>query len=202
MRVIAIALFFASAIGCATADDLPHQILGIKLHAPLNIQECAYTRIDSSTIIYTPPSSGACYQIDSTSGRTQLRDNDSVTIEWDYDSMPRIAKGGEAMIQIVQGNVEGIGFNTLGVEWQQENLKSLTEKFGAPSKISTPIMSNMFGAEVQVVDARWILADGVIVNYNSAEDGIDSGLVSISTPIGRAYNQEQLKKLSKNATPL
>ena len=197
--VLAAALLLAFAPAHAAP---PLVIFGLPLAAPLSMPQCSYQRLDSSTIFYNPPAEGSCYQISSANGRTELRPNDSVTIAWSVDSAPQLASSGEASVQLVDGNVEGIGFNTLGVMSQQRDLQALVSKFGQPTTLKNLTMGNLMGATVQVVMAEWKTADGVQVSYNAAEDGFGKGLVSIDTVKGLAYEHAELMKLTQKSTPL
>ena len=171
-------------------------VLGIRLGSPLALPECSYSRIDSQTVIFNEANQHDCYQIETTSGRTTLRSNDNIFVSW--ASQPTIAIS-DADVQLVGGKAEGIGVNTAGIKTQQADLQALIDKFGKPTSLQTVPMGNAMGAVFDTVRARWLLPDGTHVTYTSADDRIDRGLISISTPAGRAYTKAQLAKL--NAGP-
>ncbi len=183
---VMLALAFCGSVNATT-------VFGIKLGAPLAMRECSYSRIDASTVIFNPPNHGRCYQLTSTSGRTALRPNDNIFVNW--AQTPAISTG-SADVQLVGGKVEGIGVNTAGIETQQVDLQSLISKFGKPSQLENVPMGNAMGATFKTVRARWLLVNGTHVTYLSADNRIDRGLISISTPAGRAYTRAQLTKLN------
>ena len=195
---------FSVVMGTASANAATSSsltIFGIPLGTSFTLSQCSYRRLDSSTIFYNPPSQGSCYEIIASDGRTTLEANDTVQVDWSTDEAPKLASGDSAIIQLLNGKVEGVGFNTMGVEFQQRDLQMLVAKFGQPTTIKTPTVSNILGVVTQVIVATWNV-DGIQVYFNSAEDGLDKGLVNIDTPTGIAYKKAALEKLDQQKTKL
>lgn len=194
---------FSGIMGIASANAASStmDIFGIRLGTSFTLSQCSYRRLDSSTIFYNPPSQGSCYEIIGGEGRTTIEANDTVQVDWSADDAPQLVSGGSAIIQLVNGKVEGVGFNTMGVEFQKRDLQMLVAKFGQPTTIKTPTVSNLLGAVTQVIFATWNV-DGIQIYFNSAEDGLDKGLVNIDTPTGTAYKKAALEKLDRQRTKL
>ena len=171
-------------------------VFGIRLGAPLEMRECGYSRLDASTVIFRPATHGSCYQIETTTGRTRVRADDSLLVSWAQP--PGIVTGG-AFVQLVAGKVAGLGANTAGLETQRSDFLALVRKFGAPTTKALVPMGNAMGATFNAIRASWNLPDGTRVSFMAADNRIDRGLISISTPAGRAATREQLAKLNQGS---
>lgn len=95
--------------------------------------------------------------------------------------------------------MQGIGVNTSGIETQRADFSALVRKFGKPQQMETVPMGNAMGAVFNAIRARWDLSDGTRIKYSAADDRIDRGLISISTPAGRAATRAQLAKLNRGS---
>lgn len=188
-KLFVLLLAFGAAANATT-------VFGIKLGAPLQMPECGYSRIDASTVIFRPATHGRCYQIETTTGRTRARADDSLLVSWAQP--PGIVTGG-AFVQLVAGKVAGLGVNTSGIETQRSDYAALVRKFGRPTRKALVPMGNAMGATFDAIRATWNLPNGTRVSYLAADNRIDRGLISISTTAGRAATREQLAKLNQGS---
>jgi len=181
------------------ADSI--SVFDMPLECPFTVIECPYTHISKTAGYYNPPRSGICYESmnDSKKGAHAAIGNDTVKIVW--TSSPKIVSGAFGLAKIIDGNLEGVSFNTLGIVAQDRDLQLLSDKFGKPTQVNKLSMQNGYGAQFQSLSANWDLGD-VLISYESAKNAIDSGLVIVDTLKGAADRKATLDRLSRNRPSL
>jgi hypothetical protein len=129
--------------------------------------------------------------------------NDAVKIKWPVTLMPKLLAGypGYAIARIVDGNLEGLSLNTMGVQTQARDLGMLIDKYGNPTKSDQATLQNEHGARFQSVSAEWEI-DDIVVSYESAHNRFDSGLLHIDTVKGLADSNAEIKRLTHGRTEL
>ena len=187
MTGILISTSMANAIAAGST------VFGLGLGAPLDLPQCD-KRGRNSTVCWESTSS-------SRSNQSDLLSNGSVTIRFPIGETPSIVSGGALIGQIIDGNLEGVGFNTRGVNNADFVLAELKNKYGAPSAFVTRVATNGAGVSHKVFDATW-RTDGVAVVYQSVTRTFDVGLINIHTLKGAAEQRRQLNELAKDKRPL
>jgi len=169
--------------GAACAADVD-TIFGLQLHKLFTVPECAFRNGS-----YSSPTSGPCFEFvgdEDRRGRGTIRAYDNVGITWPADQRPQMLTPGEyAIARIMDGKLESIGINTLGLESQPRDLQNLVAKYGQPTKTSRPIERNGYNDEASAISAEWDFGN-IIVTFASAVVIPRSGMIRVDTPIAIA----------------
>ncbi len=72
-------------------------------------------------------------------------------------------------------------------------MKMLSGKFGKPTKLSRPVLTNAMNARFQSTDATWSFSD-LLIHYDSMSDGLEGGLITITTPAQQAHDAKLAAK--------
>jgi hypothetical protein len=171
------------------------KVFGLEIGADLSLPECQRTKLSRNRFIYSGNDRLWCYErLDKGKDGTPVV-NETIEIKFPFGDRPEIVSGLSLIGQILDGRLEGIGFNTLGVENAGEVLKKLTEKYGKPT-VSQPVeVQNKMGARFTTVQADWNFSNLIVV-FQGVASSLDSGLVTIDTPRCNAWRQERLKQLT------
>ncbi len=127
--------------------------------------------------------------------------NETVKIRFPVTESPQIVSGAELLGLIMDGKLEGIGFNTCGYLCQNTVLDKLKNKYGEPEIVFPRTMRNGFGVLFESFLASWN-TEGVAVTFYGIHGGMNTGLVTIDTKKGREYRAEKLKELTKDPNSL
>ena len=98
---------------------------------------------------------------------------------------PTIVKNWNFLAVEQDGKLVGVRFYTYGISGQDLTLKTLTDKFGEPTRKETHKVGNLGGATADAVVAVWEKPD-VVVHLDGVTDRLDFGEVWIETPAGAA----------------
>jgi hypothetical protein len=191
------------ALMTLTARADTSTVFGIELRKPFTVPECSFTRIKSAGY-YGPATNGPCYELiigDDNKGKKLPVSTDRVMVTWPLGSMPKPMTGIYAIASIIDGTLEGISFNTLGIQSQERDLQMLTEKYGKPGSIDQPTMQNGYGAKFVAIRAQWNV-DDIVVAFESAGGSSNSGIVHIDTLKGAADRKATLDKLAHSGPSL
>lgn len=152
---------------------------------------------------YSPRTENICYEKLSSTKTNSYNEavDGSVMIRFPFSSKPSIVSGGVVVGQMIEGRLEGLGFNTRGIHNQDEVIAALISRFGSPSSYKKRMAQNNAGASFEVFDAVWSTAN-LVITYQSATRTFDVGLVNINTQIGQAAQDAALKHLSRDKRPL
>lgn len=191
------AILLLISMSAAVQAAEPISIFGLELGRPFALQECGWKKVSKTLNFYNASNAAVCYQ--HTVGFAEVGKginpaDDSVFVIWPQGHEPELVSGYSLMAHVIDGNLESVGFNTLGVVSQDRDMKALTDKFGAPAGAVTPTVQNRFGATAQIITAEWRLGD-VSVHFNSAENGLDKGFVRVETEKSVAARNAFLEKL-------
>ena len=195
-QILALALFGIMALSAVaqtkSADDT---VFGMRLGEKFSIPECV--RLKKSNL-YAENDPAPCYErIGLTWGKKTQHDspvtNDTVTILFPFIQRPPIISGLKITAQIVDGNLESIGFNTMGLQTQDQTLSALKEKYGDPTSLAELKKQNNFGATFDSHFSVWKFEKFTVV-FQGTTDRVDSGLVNIDTRKGAEYRSALLKK--------
>lgn len=127
--------------------------------------------------------------------------NEQIKIVFPIAETPDIVKGQFMLGQIIDGNLEGIGFNTLGYSSQADVLDTLKNKYGDPTAIIPRTVRNGLGASYETFTAAWQL-DSAVVTFYGIMTNVNSGLVKIDTTKAEEQNRKLLEELKNKSTPL
>ncbi len=176
-------------------------VFGIRLSEKFSIPECEKSEIGLQ-LKYKFSSDKLCFERNFR--RVQESGdiiNDSVIVKFPVSDAPQIMSSYEMFALVLDGNLEGIGFNTSGVSNAEIVLQKLKEKYGSPSTLIPKKVQNRLGASFDAFDAVWNLQD-LVVLFQSVRSSLDSGLINIDTKKGREWRDKQLKEASKDKRPL
>jgi len=176
-----------------------NSVFGLPLGSPFVLPECE-KKIVGSTAFYGPPKV-VCFERITNKNDTKPIINDSVLIIFPISDKPSLISGTAVVGLVIDGNLEGIGFNTLGYSNQDLVLLKLKEKYGSPTSLVPKKVQNNFGATFDTFDAVWTLPELHIL-FQSVASSLSSGLVNIDTIKGRANRDAKIKDLLKEKRPL
>lgn len=183
----------------STATD--KTVFGIRLGEKFSIPECEKSKVGLQ-LRYKFSSDKLCFERNF--NRVQESGgiiNDSVIVKFPISDAPQIMSSYEMFALVLDGNLEGIGFNTAGIRNAEMVLEKLKEKYGSPSTLVPKKVQNRLGASFDAFDAVWNLQD-LVVLFQSVRSSLDSGLINIDTKKGREWRDKQLKESSKDKRPL
>jgi hypothetical protein len=203
--VFCLSAAFASQ-AMAQSNSTDSSVFGIPLAVPITIPECAKDKDRYEVLL-----KNVCYQrwtvytygkkYDSKNPAPTLGNGESLMISFPYSEKPSIMKGFEMMATVLDGKIEGVGFNTYGISSDDEALEKLKAKYGEPKSLIKNKVQNRMGASYDAFVAFWEFPD-LYVTFESVATSLDSGLVNISTKKGKEYRDAALKELLKDKRPL
>jgi hypothetical protein len=180
-RHLAAALLLTAVLQHTAAASDASTVFDMPLQQPFTVSECPYMRITKKAISYNPPASGTVcfeYQNAADQGKQQRVTHDIVSLRWFTN--PHLVIANSALAVVIDGNLEGVSFNTLGIQSQQRDYEALKAKYGEPAQSNQSTLQNGYGATVAAIRAKWTIGD-VLVSLDGAAGRIDSGLVRIET---------------------
>jgi hypothetical protein len=186
----------------ASAADLT--VFEMQLQQPFAVPECPYTHITKTVGMYSGAQKAMCYELigDVGAGKNTAITNDTVLIKWPTMGAPRLLGAPFfAMAKIMNGTLEGVSFNTRGIQSQQSDMQALSDKFGKPTSADQPSLQNAFGAKYQSVRAAWDFGE-IVVSYDSAPSSVNSGLVIVDSLKSSADRKAVLEKLAHRGPSL
>lgn len=200
-------LSFAFALQATAQTNSPDSsVFGIPLAVPITVPECAR---DKDRYEIFPKN--VCYKrwtvytynkkYDSKNPAPPLGNGESLMISFPYAEKPSIMSGSDMMATVLDGKIEGVGFNTYGISSDDEALEKLSAKYGEPKSLIKNKVQNRMGASYDAFVAFWEFPD-LFVTFESVATSLDSGLVNISTKKGKEYRDAALKELLKDKRPL
>jgi hypothetical protein len=176
-------------------------VFGIALGQDFTIQECPKRKI-GRLYMYSPSSGAVCFErlFDKVS-ETGPVVNDSVSIRFPAGETPELMTGLGMIGAVIDGKLEGIGFNTFGIRTQDSDIETLKKKYGDPTTLAPTKVTTRIGASFDAITATWDLPD-LYVSFKSAASSIDSGLVNIDTRKGKEHRDRLLNDLNKKKRSL
>ncbi len=103
----------------------------------------------------------------------------TIIINFSNDNKPRILRHNYAGASLINDKIVYLQFSTHGFSTERSDLSALENKFGKPTKISTDTVENAMGAKFQKINASWNINNKITVNYNSIDNNIFSGTISV-----------------------
>jgi hypothetical protein len=155
-------------------------VFGIPLGAPFGIPECEKVAVGTLTVYQQP--TAVCYERLGSQEAIQNRsavENESILIRYPAAEAPAVMNGGMAVGVIKDRILQGVRFNTRGVEVQDQVLAALREKFGNPGSTVPKQVQNTLGSTYDVLDAKWTSRE-VEILFRGVTSRVDTGFLGIS----------------------
>ena len=196
MKSKILTLLVICAFASPASAQTDHSVFGIELGKPLRAPECPIAKIGRHTYTYTRPDSTVCFKrheflFSPTFDHlvTTLPLNETISLV--FPKVPAIMRGDELGAMVVNGNVEYVAFNTMGVAAAADALAALQAKYGAPTSQVAGEAQNLVGAKFPTITATWVLSD-LSVSFQSVGTKVDIGDVVIGTAKGMAARKALL----------
>lgn len=175
--------------GPAVAQSLP-TFLGVQLGGEFSMPKCKYTH---SVRVFDQPVT-PCWGEEVVLDQNKALPAGDFEIEFqaDYKTTPAGVK--VQRVVVVGGKVVGITVSTDGSASQDDLSSALVAKFGKPTWVNTDTLQNRMGATFERKSARWQLP-GLDVGFLGIGSTIDSGLITVYTPEGRAFKDRQIAEM-------
>lgn len=196
-KFAAVLLFCVSQtpVSNAYADDIT--IFGIPLGQDFSLPECA-----KASYGYDIGTNQTCFErLFAREKQTGPIVTETVKIRFPIAKSPAIVNGGELIGRVIDGKLEGVGFNTMGIRNADIVLARLKEKYGEPEVFLPHVVKNRLGASFDVFDAAWS-GQNIEVLFQSVSGSLDSGLVNVDTKKGSEDRSKALEELTKDKRPL
>jgi hypothetical protein len=117
------------------------------------------------------------------------------SIEVSYPETLKVAWSNNLGVMMVDGRIASIGMQTGGELSQENDLVTLTAKFGPPSLLNRDLTQNGFGAKFIRIRATWNFGNGVEGQFFGFRGTRTEGAFGINTPASRAEHERQLQQL-------
>jgi hypothetical protein len=156
--------------------DVQAPVLGISLGQDFQGQfsECKGRRDNWCTLTSLPP------------GSLMPPDTDSPT------ALPTWVKRDRLFLEPnKEGKVDRFYVTTLGPQVQERVIDSVTGRFGPPTELDKQVKQNAMGAKVEVLYAKWTLANTVVIHQCSQ---VNACTLFFYTSEGYAQMQERRKQ--------
>jgi hypothetical protein len=124
--------------------------------------------------------------------------NDRAKVHFGIQEVPSIIKGSVINVTLIDDQLEGLSFDTPGLEAKDRILGVLTEKYGAPTKFYKESLQNSFGARYESFFAEWDRPELYVVYTPAAGGDIKRGFIRIETQRARRQLVEKLREHERN----
>ncbi len=139
-------------------------IFGIDLGKPLSLPECRKeTKYGMTQYEFLPET--MCFQFEK---YIPIGYKQNVkTVQFPSKVAPEIMMGDKLTLLEIDGNVEGLEFNTRGIMTQDGVIAALVEKFGKPTKFVNEKVQNKMGAVYDSIYSKWVKKNLTIEFYGT-----------------------------------
>jgi len=182
----------------AMATDM--NIFGLPLGKKFIVPECKKIK-NGQQVVYRISGNEVCFEklpADALTSDELIKD--SVIINFPKSEGTKIISGYRMLALILDGKLEGAGFNTDGAYNSGMVFENLKGKYGAPTGLIEKVVENRQGNTFDTFYAIWNLSD-LFVSFQSVRNSLNNGLVSIYTKRGKKWKDERLRKLTKDRFP-
>lgn len=142
------------------------KVFGLQIGAELSLPECEQIKIGKA-FTYSESQQHWCYE--RINGTGMPLPNEAIVIKFPLNEWPRIVSGLSLVGQLIDGRLEGIGFNTFGLRDAADVLQKLTDKYGSPSSSERYEVQNRLGAKFTTVRAIWNFSN-LVVAFSGVSD--------------------------------
>lgn len=178
MKKIIFLLFLLS--NCSTVFAAENSLLGIVLGKKLSEQKIS--KCDQLTSVDV-----TCFEEFKDSAKIQLSTQES----------PSYVKDGKIWVQLIDGKIEYLSFDTDGYKVQDEVFKALKDKYGSPFWNKSQPYKNMFGKQAIAYQAIWLIFSDRLY-FSGFSNQIDRGSVIFSTK--KFQDELDIKEAQKKLT--
>lgn len=123
-----------------------------------------------------------------------------VTVHLSPGASPSIFKSGSLQAYVKDEVLVAVAFQTDGWQSQQRTLKSLVQKYGAPSKQWTEKMQSGTGGRFGAIVASWKLK-GLLIDFHGITTDMETGDVIVGVPAGVDLVNADSKRISGGSSP-
>lgn len=178
MKKIIFLLFLLS--NCSTVFATENSLLGIVLGKKLSEQKIS--KCDQFTSVDV-----TCFE----------EFKDSAKIQLSMQESPSYVKDGKIWVQLIDGNIEYLSFDTEGYKVQDEVFKALKDKYGSPFWNKNQPYQNMLGKQAIAYQAIWLIFSDRLY-FSGFSSQIDRGSVIFSTK--KFQDELDIKEAQKKLT--
>ena len=177
--------------GVITSHSIFGTVFGLKLGKTFSMPECELTNYGYSAVPNRTCFEYVANRVSDISLKTGY-----VSIQFPYEEKPDVVYGADYYALLVGGVLEGVSFDTGGIRRMDFVFEELKDKYGDPSKKTTRVVRNIYGATFDITDAVWVKNNTSVI-FIGAGSSIDSGTVKIFTKNGLKYTEKINKELTK-----
>ncbi len=174
---------------------LPTDFLGVTMGSKFEMPECAIRTFPyGAGSVYEHASDKTtipCWYTNRPGSIDGRPEGDAFEVKVNLANVPDFVGGVELLV--LNGQIEGISFNTGGLRVQASLLAALTDKLGAPTKTEQVEKQNGIGATFTSLNAHWMFTNGEAHLFGIGSRP-DRGFGSVHTSVGAAH-------LAKKFTP-
>lgn len=155
----------------------------VKVGEKFALEQCVRMANNEYIGIYTSP----CYEYPSALREFYKTIGEAKTLEGPlktgrvlvrFSQTPRLVSGIGISVQVIEGNVELVQFETAGVTTAGDVFGALKSKYGAPTKTAEARVKTMQGAEFSAPTAQWSF-DNFTVLFEGVSSRVDRGRSSL-----------------------
>ena len=187
-----------STFAAAQTAAPPASIFGISIDEPLTLSECvsatdpnkyhANSSAYKGRFSYKYPDVNPCFERLNRQGLGDAPINETVHVQFPLKDRLATAADNTIVVQLIDGKVAFIRFNTKGRIFQDEDLVIFTNKYGKPTTVRAVPLQNGFGAQFESLIAVWRINRNVTATYSSFSGGLGGryGDFSVGTAQGKS----------------
>jgi len=192
MRLIVFSLLLGASL--ANAADLDSTFFGLTFEAEFQSPQC-----EMKGTFALPPSNGYCIEPMKLVTTESKGATGNARVKFSSGELPYWT-GGQFVIELIDGKLEGISMGTAGVGSRPFILETLTKKYGPPHVLTPMPMQNAFGAQFDGSIPQW--SDGrLTITYTPIRGDTKQGQLQIFTPAGSEAFDKRMKDIMKNLEP-
>jgi hypothetical protein len=128
--------------------------------------------------------------------------NGRAKVHFAREEMPSIVSGFVINVTLIDNKLEGLSFDTPGLNSRDRVLNVLTDKYGAPTKLNKESLQNGYGARYESFIAEWDESDLYVIYTPVAGGDIKRGFIRIETQRARQQLIDQLRGNEKDKRAL
>jgi hypothetical protein len=206
MRYILVILLTVFSVANAQSQQVrtaENSVFGVvKVGEKFPLQQCERMANDAYTGFYSAP----CYEHPAALREFYKTIHESKKLDVPleggrvlvrFKQSPELVSGYSITVQVIEGNVEFVQFQTAGASTATAVFEALKNKYGAPTTAQEVKVKTVQGAEFSSPTAQWKF-DNLTVLFEGISGRVDAGQVIIATQKGMDF---EAKIAKMNAGP-